>query len=308
MSIKEALDIYPKLIVVPVDFNLYNQFSNLFINLLKKYSNLVLQTSIDEAYLDVTIHSKAISPYKLAKKIQYNIKKKLNLSVSIGIGPTLFLAKMASDYKKPYGITFFNKTNLSKLYNLNIEKMYGVGKKTSKRLRKIGINKIGDLLLESNKNKIINTIGDNSYYTFINLLKGKSSDVINPNLYNIPKSISNEKTLNYNISNYDILYKNLILLSKELYKRLEKEGLLYKTINLKFKYSNFKIKQKSITLNDYSSNYNLFKDRLTDLFNDNYKGEQIRLIGCGLSNLILKKDYKFDYNLFNWKNFKNKTN
>ncbi|PKK96684.1 MAG: DNA polymerase IV, partial [Tenericutes bacterium HGW-Tenericutes-3] len=105
MNINDAFRIYPKLIFVPTEFSLYKKYSELFFSFLKRYSNLIIEGSIDEAYIDMTEASMKKHPMDLAKEIQDGLMKEYQLPCSIGIAPTLFLAKMASDMKKPLGIT-----------------------------------------------------------------------------------------------------------------------------------------------------------------------------------------------------------
>ncbi|MDR4969231.1 MAG: hypothetical protein RG740_06400, partial [Acholeplasmataceae bacterium] len=128
MNINDALRIYPKLIIVPTEFNLYQKYSNLFFSYLKQFSNIILAGSIDEAYVDMTEASKNKHPLELAKQIQDGLMETHGLPCSIGIASTLFLAKMASDMLKPMGITVLRKKDIvHKLFSLPIQDMYGIG-------------------------------------------------------------------------------------------------------------------------------------------------------------------------------------
>ena len=135
MSMNDAFRLYPKLVVVPLEFKLYRKYSHLFFEYLKDYSNLILPGSIDEAYVDMTEASKDKHPLALAKEIQQGLYEKHKLPCSIGIAPTLFLAKMASDMQKPMGITVLRKKDIvNKLFSLPIKDMFGIGKKTAERI------------------------------------------------------------------------------------------------------------------------------------------------------------------------------
>ena len=107
MPVADAYKLVPDLMVINIDYSYYEDYHNKFINIIKQYSNIVEVASIDECYVDVTDISRDKHPLVLAHEIQLRILKELNLSCSIGIAPTLFLAKMASDMKKPLGITVF---------------------------------------------------------------------------------------------------------------------------------------------------------------------------------------------------------
>ncbi|HHT82442.1 MAG TPA: DNA polymerase IV [Acholeplasmataceae bacterium] len=307
MSIVEAQRLYPKVLVVPTNFPLYQKYSNLFFNYLKKYSKIILKGSIDEAYMDVTEISKEIHPLKLAKQIQDGLLKEHELPVSIGIGPTLFLAKMASDMKKPLGITVLRKRDVEKmLYPLPIGKIFGIGVKTKKVLNDIGIFTVNEFVDPNNKNKILEVMTPNSYYGFLDNINGKSTDIVDPTLYDIPKSISNEETLVYPIQGYELIYDHLKELAKTTVERLKNEDLVARTVSIKLKTSNFQTITRSRSISEPIEDFDLILQIANDILLSNYEGEEIRLVGIGLSQLILKKDLKNEINLFNYNEFEDK--
>lgn len=307
MSIVEAQRLYPKVLVVPTNFPLYQKYSNLFFNYLKKYSKIILKGSIDEAYMDVTEISKEIHPLKLAKQIQDGLLKEHELPVSIGIGPTLFLAKMASDMKKPLGITVLRKRDVEKmLYPLPICKIFGIGVKTKKVLNDIGIFTVNEFVDPNNKNKILEVMTPNSYYGFLDNINGKSTDIVDPTLYDIPKSISNEETLVYPIQGYELIYDHLKELAKTTVERLKNEDLVARTVSIKLKTSNFQTITRSRSISEPIEDFDLILQIANDILLSNYEGEEIRLVGIGLSQLILKKDLKNEINLFNYNEFEDK--
>ncbi|MGI6781898.1 MAG: Y-family DNA polymerase [Acholeplasmataceae bacterium] len=304
MSIVEAQKLYPKLLVVPTNFPLYQKYSNLFFNFLKKYTKIILKGSIDEAYMDVTEVSKEIHPLKLAKEIQTGLLKEYGLPVSIGIAPTLFLAKMASDMKKPLGITVLRKRDIPKLlYPLPIGKVFGIGVKTQEILNQIDIFTVNDFINPENKNKILGVMTPNSYYGFLDDINGKSSDFVDPTLYDMPKSISNEETIVYAIQGIDLLMDHLKELAKTTVDRLKNEELVARTISIKLKTTDFKTITRSRSLPEPIEDFDLIIQIANDLLVSNYDGEEIRLIGIGLSQLILKKDLKNEITLFNYDKF-----
>lgn len=301
MTINDALKKYPRLIVVPNNHAAYKKYSNIFINYLKTFTNQVLQASIDEAYLDVTDLVKDKDPYELAVFIQQQLYKEHQLPTSIGIGPTLFLAKMGSDYKKPMGITIVNKEDIKeKLYHLPVNRVFGIGKKTTERLLEINIKTIEQLMDYNNKNQIIETIGDNAYYSFQLDLLGQSSNYVDINKYAVPKSISNETTLSANIDIIDALYEILNELFEETYTRLIKEKLLCKNVFVKIRYDNFTTTTKTTTLADYEKDYHSLFYAIRDLFDAYYNGKPVRLIGLGFGGIIKEENFQEDRNLFNY--------
>ncbi|GAE33497.1 DNA polymerase IV [Halalkalibacter akibai JCM 9157] len=129
MPLWQAKKLCPNLIVLKPNGDRYREASNALFSILFSYTPLVQQVSIDEGYLDVTSYLKEIHPVKLAEAIQERISSELNLPCSIGIAPNKFLAKMASDMKKPNGITILRKRDIDKLlWPLLFKKCMELGK------------------------------------------------------------------------------------------------------------------------------------------------------------------------------------
>lgn len=308
MTIGEAIKIYPKLYILPVNFSLYKKQSNIFFNYLKKYSKLILKGSIDEAYLDMTKYIKNEDGIKVARKLQKELLNEYMLPVSIGIAPTLYLAKMASDLKKPLGITVIRRKDIiNKLFHLPVSEIFGIGRKTYPLLIDLGILTIGDFVKDINKNKILKIMSENSYDDFISSLLGMSSDVVDPNKYKIPKSISNERTLSSNINNRELLFDMLVDLFKEIVDKLINYQLVAKTLTIKYKDNNFKLKTRSISFEE-TDDYFKLRTTMEVLFENTYNDDELRLIGVGLSNLLEKDEIKEEFNLFTYQKSLTKTN
>lgn len=304
MSINDAFRIYPKLIVVPVQFSLYQKYSNLFFQFLKKYSSLVLEGSIDEAYVDMTEISKTKHPLDIAKEIQEGLLHEYGLPSSIGIASTLFLAKMASDMQKPLGITVLRKKDIvNKLFPLPISDCFGIGKKTYPRLEQLGILTIGDFTKKENKERILSIMSEQSYLSYLEHILGHSSDIIDPKRYAIPKSISNETTLNYSMDSSDAIFKIIEEILEHTHERLINEELVAKTVGIRLRDENFETINRSYTFKEHTDVYEEFYDTVEMLFEENYHGEALRLVGVFMGSVVQKKDLKIDYNLFTYQEF-----
>ena len=294
----EAIKKCPNLIILDSHFDMYNEYSMLFINLLKEYSNLVEQASIDEAYVDMTEACKTKNGIELAKEIQNRIKNELKLPCSIGIGPNLFLAKMASDYKKPMGITVIRYKDVeNKIWPLKIGDMFGIGKKSVPRLNKLGITTIGDLANYSNKEELRNIFGDNFYNDVMNKAYGKGSDIVVVDRYATNQSIGNSRTFS-DTNDEEELKKHLSNITKLVSDRLSRHGYIGKTITVQIRYKDFKTITRSKTLNKYIDLYEDLYFYANELFDINWNGDYVRLLGVTLSHVMEKEKFKNEYDIF----------
>lgn len=304
MPLSEAFRKKPDLIVVESDFGMIRDYHNKFISLLREYSNLIEVASVDEAYVDMTEISKVRHPIDVAKEIQYRLVKLYKLPCSIGIAPTLFLAKMASDMQKPLGLVVMHKRDKEeKLYPLSVSTIYGVGKKTWPRLIENGINTIKDFLEKENYNKVISLVGENTYQYVYNAVNGLTSNEVMPNRYAKNESISTSQTYdNYLISETDILME-LRKMTKNLISRITAKSILTKTVTITLRNKDFHTFSRSKAI-EYTDNFYDIFEVACDLIEENYKGEEIRLIGIGFSNLKDKSEVmKEEYNLFTYESF-----
>lgn len=308
MSLNDALRIKSDLIVVSVDFKTIKQYHNYFINLIEDYTNIIEIASIDEVYADMTEISKVRNAIGVAEEIQKRLLDEYSLPCSIGIAPTLFLAKMASDMKKPLGLVVIRKREAYNiLKDLSVKDIFGIGKKTYPVLIDNEICTIGDFFKEENKDKIIELTSENTYQYVMSHVLGNSSNIVNANRYVKNKSISQENTYDSPLrTDTDILYE-LRNETKELITKLKKNNSLTKTISITLRDSSFKTISRSKTV-EYTDNfYDIFKV-ISNLFYDNYdEAKQYRLCGVTFSNLKDKNEVlKEEYNLFTYLEFAEK--
>ncbi|MGL5330430.1 MAG: DNA polymerase IV [Peptostreptococcaceae bacterium] len=290
MPAKVAYKRCPYAIFVPPRFDVYHYVSQQIRNIFHRYTDLVEPLSLDEAFLDVTNNKKNIKyASTIAKMIKNDILKETGLTASAGVSCNKFLAKLASDYKKPNGLTILTPDNVQEfLDNLPIEKFWGVGKVTARVLKNMDINKGYDL---RNLNLYeLEQIFKSRGYSFYQYARGIDYRPVEP--YRERKSIGAETTLSNNLyieeeSVTDILSD----LCEEVSYRAKSSDKLGKTITLKIKFEDFTQITRSIsvehpinTKEDIRINvYNLLK-------NVSSNNLQIRLLGVTLSNLIDSKE------------------
>ena len=298
MPMFQAKALCKDLIILPPDSNFIELLSKEFISHIRKYSEIIEQISCDECYVDITESFKKYGRnniYWYLKDIQNSLYKKTKLKCSIGVGPTKFLAKMGSDYKKPMGITIIRKREIPEiLFPLPVKDLFGIGKKTYPKLERAGYKTIGDLYygLKNDDEALSNFFG--SYKEdIINNLEGNSSDTIHVG-FSDPKSMGMTRTLDFDTNDKVYIRKFLTNLMNTLLDDFSKSGKLCKTIQLTYKSSDYENGFKTNTVSKSLDNYTdsideLYREGLK-LFDKTYKNEEIRLIGFTLKNLKEKHD------------------
>lgn len=285
MPTYQALRLCPNLIIKEPDFKLYHHYSSLFFNYLKDHVSPMLEVaSIDECYIDATeVLRKNRDPITYIKNLQQTLLKEIGLACSIGVGPTKFLAKMASNYRKPLGITIYRRRELAKtLWLLPINEMYGIGKATAPRLLKLNINTIGDLA--KTEDPAVKQLLGKSYYTFKDWANGYGSDEVIVEEED-PKSIGNSSTFMFDTDNYEEISALFKELSNQVSERAKREGKVGSTIQIVMRYYTFENVNRSVTLNKPTNNALTIFYEAMKLFDRNYKDEPIRLLGVTLQNL-----------------------
>lgn len=295
MPLFEAERLCPDLIVIEPHHDLYVEYSRKFFDYFYKITPLVEPASIDEGYLDVTDVCGPTEYVSLAEKIQKDILNLYNLPCSIGIAPNKFLAKMASDMKKPLGITILRKRDIqSLLWPLPIEDMHGAGKKTCALLHQININTIGELANYKDLKLISDLIGSNNARYLIDHANGIGSSVVDPERAESVSSISNSHTLDHDEYNVDNIILVMKLLSNTVSNRMEKSSLKAHNFTLQLKYNNYKMVSKSVTIKQPTSDsykmIHIYQELLDDIYNNDFG---VRLIGVACGKLVQsKEDFK----------------
>ncbi len=284
MSSATAFKLCPHGIFVYPRFKAYKEASLQIQKIFHEYTHLVEPLSLDEAFLDIT-HNNFSNPSAtlIAKEIKQKILKKTQLTSSAGVSYNKFLAKIASDMNKPDGLTVIKPEQAENfIKKLPIGKFFGIGKKTEKRMLKIGI-KIGADLRKFKKFELYELFGKSGDF-FYNIVRGVDLREVNP--YRERKSIGKENTFEKDLANIDEMLEYLETCAQNIeniMKKMDKKG---KTITLKVKYDDFKSITRSITLAKPINEANVIMNNIKHLIKlTDVKNQKVRLLGIAISHL-----------------------
>ena len=268
--------------IYPPNHKLYSEMSNKLFNLISSYTPDIEKLSVDECFIDYTkVKNLYGDPIKFAYKLKNEIKKELGFTVNIGVASNKLCAKMASDFTKPDRVhTLFPSEIKIKMYPLPIEDLYGVGKSSSKKLRELNINTIGDL---ANANpQILYKYFKNQTEKLINSAKGIDDSIIVSKKIET-EGISNSTTTSHNLNSLEEIYEVLYPLVENVSKSLRKKNKFANQIGVMLKDKNFKTYSHQRKLKNPTSNtdeiYNISRELIKELWN----GEGVRLVGVSLS-------------------------
>ena len=302
MPMNKAVKLCPNLIIVPPDYRFYVTLSHEFKKYIRQITPKVESASIDELFADFTDvikGKKNIEAY--FREIQAGLYKKTKLKCSIGVGPTKFLAKMASDYQKPMGLTIIRRKDIKNiLYPLPIEDMFGIGKKTAPRLQHIGVKTIGDLAnrLDNNDQVVLNILGKGAEELY-KWVQGYGSDEVITE-YDDPKSIGNSTTLNKDTNEYNVIRQTFEILSEEVSMRAKKESMIGNTVQIMVKDTNYQAHNKSTSFSQPTNNAKEILNIALKLYEKNFLDMTLRAVGVTLQNLINIKDVTIQMTFFDY--------
>jgi DNA polymerase IV (DinB-like DNA polymerase) len=254
-------------------------------DILRRHADKFEQWGIDEAFLDVTSKvNDYASAEALARQIKDEIYAETRLTSSVGISSNKLVAKIASDFQKPNGLTLVKEEDIEKfLTPLPVRKLLWVGRKTGQKLEDMGIKTVGDLA-HYNPTVLTDAFGEMGRQLHLIALGIDKSDVQERNWI---KSISRELTFQEDTDDFDSILRNLDKLSEEVCTDVLKQQLYFKTVTVKVRYSNFET-------HTHGKTFPFITDRLLDveraareLLQPYLKAEQkIRLIGVRVSSLV----------------------
>ena len=290
IAISFAWGLCPTAVYLPVNYRLYQKVSVRIMNILRYYADKFEQWGLDEAFLDVTSQVNSFEEVKiLAQKIKKEIHEKETLICSVGVGSNKLVAKVASDFEKPDGLTVVNTDGAKAfLAPLRVRKLLWVGKKTEERLNRLGIKTIGDLA-KFDLSILVKKFGAAGNQLHL-LAQGLDNSEVHERRER--KSMSREITFEEDISDLTFILETLDVISKDLHQELLASKFTFKTVTAKIRYKNFETYTHAKTLPFFTDRRKDIMKRARDLVQDFLIPERkIRLIGVRLSNLSSLKHF-----------------
>ncbi len=283
MASLKAMRLCPELVFVPGRMEVYKEVSDHIHEIFREYTDIIEPLALDEAFLDVTENKKGIElAVDIAREIKKRIREELGLVASAGVSYNKFLAKIASDYRKPDGLcTIHPNKALLFIDQLPIEGFWGVGKVTAKRMHTLGIHNGRDLRQWSldGLTREFGKVG-HLYYDF-----ARGVDLRPVEAVRVRKSIGCERTLEHDIHTKAAVIVELYHTAEELVRRLADKDFRGNTLTLKVKFHDFTQITRSITqekeLLTMKTILPIAKKLLAEV---EYENHPIRLIGLSVSN------------------------
>ncbi len=293
MTTGEALRLCPDLVCVPPDHAFYSEKSKAFMGRLTHYSPLVEQNSIDEAWLDMTGTEHIFgTPVAAAEKIMHDLKTNLSLWCSIGISDNKFLSKMASDMKKPLGITTLWHSEIpEKLWPLPVSKMWGIGEKTSAKLKALNIFTIGDLA-HVDLYQLTQGLGDNAVSLY-QKANGHDHAALISQAEDDMKSIGRSTTLAKDVYHIDEVRNVLMSLAEDVGRRARQHEKKGYTVQIQLKFNDFTSITRQVQLQTATYYTQELFDTAYTLMKVHWPVKKgVRLIGISLSHFADAKTHQ----------------
>ena len=283
MSSARAYKLCPQAIFLPPRFSAYRAVSNEIHEIFREYTELIEPLSLDEAFLDVTENKPRMeSATEIAREIRAKIFNKTGLTASAGVSFNKFLAKAASDYKKPDGLTVVTPSRAAEFIDaLPVGKFFGVGRVTEEKMRALGILTGADLK-KMTLEELAGHFGKAGSY-FYKISQGEDDRPVCTGW--IRKSIGKETTLGEDTNNVDYMKTVLSRLAESVAQMLQKSGRYGRTVTLKVKYFDFKQVTRSITLPEAPKEGAGIMRSAEGLLMETEAGEKkVRLLGISISH------------------------
>ncbi len=304
LPISRAWKLCPEGVYVRPRMKRYVEVSAHVMEVFRRYTDLVEPVSIDEAFLDITGSAALLGrPDQIALSIKKEIHQTTGLTASVGLAPNKFLAKIASDLRKPDGLVVVQEKDIQEfLHGLPISRLWGVGPKTEQRLREMGFHTIGQLTAAS-RESLIRSLGSLGEHLF-HLSRGKDNRPVVPNWE--AKSIGSETTFDVDTDDRELLLRTILELSDHVAERLRKDGYRARKVTLKLRYSSFSTHTKQQSLDKRIQTGEELAQIARALFSQFPLTQKIRLIGVSAGDLHRDGEDPEQLPLFAYSNGKEK--
>ncbi len=305
MSIKQAKRLSPDGIYLPARRDFYEMVSEKIMDIFRGYADSFEQVSIDEAFLDVSIETNGDfnKGKSLAKMIKREVKKKENLTCSVGIGPNKLISKIAASMEKPDGLTLVRPEEVEGfLYPLDVTKLWGVGGKTKDALDEIDVKTVGELA-KVDLPKLVEKFGNAKGQWLYNASKGIDNEPVKKR--GEQEQIGRITTLEEDTRDPGVIALKISELANEVYEIVKERGKLFRTITFYAVTKDMKGHTKSRTLGMPGSDLSLIIETVRELIGDFLSENDLplRRAGIRVSNFSKPSGQK---TLFEYKNFKKK--
>lgn len=292
MPVSKAYRLCPNGVFLEPDFELVKQASESVMQILREYADRFEQGGIDEAYMDV---SQRCGNFSDAKALAYLLKEKIfeseSLTCSIGIAPNKLVAKVASDFKKPDGLTVVEPDKVREfLFPLPVDRLLGIGKKSKLRLESLGIKTIGDLA-NYDIDRLTQEFGQFGIY-YHQAAHGMSESEVTEDW--IQKSFSRERTFERDVDDRQRIFDAVDALAEKVHEDLlaYKIKFSFKNVSIKVRYASFETHTSAKTLIAESDDVRVIKRTARDLMRYFVVRDKIRLVGVKVSELSEEKGSK----------------
>jgi len=283
IPMSRAVRLCPSLVIVRPDFHKYRSVSQQVFAIFKEVTPLVEGLSLDEAYLDVTENSfNEPLGVTVARRIKERIKEVTHLTASAGVAPNKFLAKIASGWKKPDGLTVVAPERIERfLQGLPVDALWGVGPVTAARLRERGIEKLVDVRARTAE-ELTEIVGMHAQW-LIDLAHGRDDRAVEPNRPS--KSAGSEETYATDIESLEEVKREIDQLARGVAEWLVKNSIKARTVTIKVRYSDFTTITRSQSSAEYSNDADNIAMRAVKLLEKTEAGHRpIRLLGVSAHN------------------------
>ncbi len=285
MPMARAVRLCPELVVVPPHFDLYKKVSAEVMAILRGCTDLVEPLSLDEAYLDVTENRWGMAYGSLvAKELKRRIREATACTASAGVAPNKFLAKIASGWRKPDGITVISPERVELfLQQLPVDALWGVGPVTAAKLRHAGIEKLTDIRT-ANPELLRKTVGSLAEW-LQRLSYGDDPRPVVPD--RAAKSASSETTYAEDLKDIEAIRREVGRLARETAEWLERKRLAGRTVTIKVRYADFTTVTRSHTLSRPTADADVISSWATELLHRTQAGRRpVRLLGARVNGLV----------------------